>query len=176
MSSPEDGGAPAQTVCRAAAAGDFPAVQQMLELYQYELSDLWPQDLDAQGRYGYDLRRHLRAQRFFAHVVWHQGVYAGCALVAPAAVTRTEGCWMEQFFVLKRYRRCGVGRALAQHVFAAHPGPWEVGQMPGNAAALAFWRRVIADHSPTGFTEQQVTDGWWRGTVQRFDAPPAPPR
>jgi hypothetical protein len=39
-----------------------------------------------------------------------------------------------QFFVLKRYRRAGVGLALAQHVFRSHPGPWEVGQMPGNVA------------------------------------------
>jgi len=176
LSSPEGSDAGGQTVCRAAEAEDFAAVQQMLELYQYELSDLWPQDLDAQGRFGYDLQRHQQAQRFFAHVVWHQGVYAGCALVAPAIVTRTEGCWMEQFFVLKRYRRCGVGRALAGHVFAAHPGPWEVGQIPGNAAARAFWRRVIAELSPTGFTEQEVTEGWWRGTVQRFDTLPAPGR
>ena len=27
---------------RQALARDFPALQQMLELYQYELSDIWP--------------------------------------------------------------------------------------------------------------------------------------
>ena len=41
----------------AAAADDFPALQQLLEFYQYDLSTLWLQDLDAQGRYGYDLSR-----------------------------------------------------------------------------------------------------------------------
>lgn len=158
-------------VCRLATAADFDAVQQMLELYQYELSDIWPQDLDAQARYGYDLSRHRLAQRFCAHVVLQGGQFAGCALVAPAIVTRTQGCWMEQFFILKRHRRSGVGRALARHVFAAHPGPWEVGQMHANRAAQAFWRRVIGEASAGRHTEQVVSQGWWQGVVQQFEWP-----
>lgn len=34
---------------RRALAQDFPALQQMLELYQYELSDIWPQEAAAQA-------------------------------------------------------------------------------------------------------------------------------
>lgn len=117
----------------------------MLELYQYELSDIWPQDLDAQGRYGYDLTHHRRGERFHAHVALDGERYIGFALVAPSVVTRTGGSWMEQFFVLKRHRRAGAGAALAGHVFRSHPGPWEVGQMPANEVAQAFWRRVIGD-------------------------------
>ena len=106
-----------------ADAEDFPALEQLLELYQYELSDIWQQVLDSQGRYGYDLSRHKRAERFHAHVALDGSQYGGFALVAPAVVTRTEGSWMEQFFVLKRHRRSGGGLALARHVFFSHPGP-----------------------------------------------------
>ncbi len=158
-------------VCRRASADDFDAVQQMLELYQYELSDIWPQDLDRFGRFGYDLSRHKKAERSFAYVVLSEGLYAGLALVAPAAVTRTEGAWMEQFFVLKRYRRTGAGRALALHVFASHPGLWEVGQMPANLAAQAFWRKVIGEFTGGAYTELVVTSGWWQGVVQQFSVP-----
>ena len=42
---------------------------------------------------------------------------------------------MDQFFVLKKYRRHGVGQLLARSVFAALPGRWEVGQMPQNGVA-----------------------------------------
>lgn len=38
--------------CRPARPDDFPALSQLLELYQYELSDIWLQNMDAQGRYG----------------------------------------------------------------------------------------------------------------------------
>ncbi len=162
--------------CRQAQNEDFPALGQLLELYQYELSDIWPQDLDAAGRYGYELQRHAEGVRFFAYVAHMHGHYAGFALVAPAAVTRTDGAWMEQFFVLKRHRGQGVGKALARYVFANHPGPWEVGQMAANVAAQAFWRRVIADVSAGQFTEVRVTEGWWRGVVQQFQVPAAAPQ
>jgi predicted acetyltransferase len=76
--------------------------------------------------------------------------------------------------VLKRARRLGVGLALARHVFSAHPGPWEVGQIPGNAAARAFWRQVIGECSGGRFSEQSVSEGWWQGTVQQFAAGGSP--
>lgn len=159
-------------LCRRARPEDFPALQQMLELYQYELSDIWHQDLDAEGRFGYDLSRHAQGERFHAHVVLSAGAYAGFALVAPACVTRQDGFWMEQFFILKKYRRAGMGVELAQHVFRAHPGHWEVGQMHANTAAQAFWRRVIAQVTEGQFSETRVTEGWWQGLVQQFSIRP----
>ena len=155
-------------VCRQAEAADFPALQQLLELYQYELSDLWHQELDVQARYGSDLSRHRQAQRFFAHIAVDGKQYVGFALVAPAAVTRSKGFWMEQFFILKAHRRHGAGATLAQHVFRSHPGLWEVGQMPANVAAHAFWRRVIDAHTGGHFTELTLTSRWWKGVVQQF--------
>jgi predicted acetyltransferase len=148
---------------------DFTAVRRMLELYQYELSDIWDQELDAHGEYGYDLTRHMEGQRFFAHVVLLDEHFAGFALVAPANVTQKEGFWMEQFFILTKYRHADVGTALARHVFQSHPGPWEVGQMHRNLAAQAFWRKVIASLTGDRFTEVHVTAGWWQGVVQRFN-------
>ena len=155
---------------RKANPEDFHALQQMLELYQYDISDIYLQDADAEAKYGYNLERHRRDERFHAHVALEGSQYIGFALVAPAIVTRKEGSWMEQFFVLKRYRRSGAGRALALHVFQSHPGPWEVGQMPGNHAAQAFWRNVIATATAGAFVELQVTEGWWQGVVQQFHA------
>jgi predicted acetyltransferase len=156
---------------RKAQPHDFAAVQQMLELYQYELSDIWPQDADGEARYGYDLERHKQGERFHAHVALVGQQYVGFGLVAPAVVTRSEGCWMEQFFILKRFRRSGVGHALARHVLSSHPGAWEVGQMPSNLAARAFWRNVVAKITSGAYVEVQVTEGWWQGVVQQFLVP-----
>ncbi|MBL8328652.1 MAG: GNAT family N-acetyltransferase [Rubrivivax sp.] len=153
---------------RKARAADFPALQQLLELYQYELCDIWQQDTDAEARYGYALERHRLDQRFHAYVALVGAQYAGFALVAPAAVTRQTGHWMEQFFIHRRYRRIGAGRALAAFVLRSHPGPWEVGQMPDNLPAQAFWRSVIPTVAESPFLELQVTQGWWQGVVQQF--------
>lgn len=159
---------------RLAQDGDFAALAQMLELYQYELSDIWPQHLDAQGRYGYDLSRHRQGGAHAAHVCQVDGCYAGFALVAPARFNRAAGCWMEQFFVLRAYRRHGVGAALAGHVLHSHPGPWQVGQMTRNLPAQAFWRQVLGQLCGGRQVETCVTQGGWQGVVQAFDWPPQP--
>jgi predicted acetyltransferase len=151
---------------------DFPALQQLLELYQYDLSDIWLQDLDAEARYGFDLTRHKQGTRSRAYIARLGEQYVGLALTAPAIVTRTEGTWMEQFFILKRYRRTGAGRALARHVLLDNPGLWELGQMPGNALATAFWRAVVGELTGGQFKELQVTEGWWQGLVQQFEVVP----
>jgi predicted acetyltransferase len=153
---------------RQALAEDFPALQQLLELYQYDLSDIWLQDMDSEARYGFDLARHRLAKGSRAYVALDGAQYLGFALVAPAIVTRTEGKWMEQFFVHKRYRRCGAGRELARHVLFDNPGHWEIGQIAGNDAAHAFWRSVIGEVTAGQFTELHVTEGWWQGVVQQF--------
>jgi len=156
---------------RKARPEDFPAVQQMLELYQYELSDIWPQDADTEAKYGYNLERHRQGERFHAHVALEGSQYAGFALVAPAVVTRKEGKWMEQFFVLRQYRLAGTGRSLALHTLQSHPGPWEVGQMTANTAAQAFWRTIVGAQTRGDYVEVHVTEGWWQGLVQQFHVP-----
>jgi predicted acetyltransferase len=155
---------------RAATPADHVPLQRMLELYQHDLSDLWDQDLDAQGEYGYELDAFWRAAGCHAFIARVDGRYAGFALVDTRVRIGPQGRWMDQFFVLKKYRRHGLGRHLAVAVFDALPGRWEVGQMPGNHAAQAFWRRVIAQYSGGRFTEHTLRDGAWQGVVQVFDS------
>lgn len=156
---------------RAVRAEDRRVVQRMLELYQHDLSDLWDQDLDEHGEYGYALDRYWnRAPGCHAFVVLVAGHPAGFALVDTAVRVGAHGHWMDQFFVLRKYRRRGVGAQLARAVFTALPGRWEVGQMPGNAAARVFWREVIGTHTQARFTEHELLKGRWQGTVQVFEA------
>jgi predicted acetyltransferase len=160
---------------RPARADERLPLARMLELYQHDLSDLWDQDLDSHGEYGYELDRFWRdRQHCHAFVALVEGRYAGFALVNDSPrLGPPPGHWMEQFFVMKKYRRSGVGRALAGHVLGALPGPWEIGQMRANLQAQAFWRRVIAAHSQGGFTEQALRSPQWDGIIQRFDNSPS---
>lgn len=149
---------------------------RMLELYQHDLSDIWDQDLDTHGEYGYELDAYWRDPAWHPFVAVVNGRYAGFALVNPALKVGQPDAsahWMAQFFVLKKYRRLGLGAQLAKRVFAALPGCWEVGQMTDNLAAQRFWRRVIADYSGGAFTEHVVAEGWWQGVVQAFRVLPA---
>lgn len=142
----------------------------MLELYQHDLSDIWDQDLDVHGEYGYALDRYWDTEGYHAFVATLRGKYAGFALVNQSVRVGVEGCWMDQFFVLKKYRSHGVGDLLARTVFAALPGRWEVGQLPANLAGQAFWRKVINRYAGGAFKEYELRSGQWQGVVQVFES------
>ncbi len=67
---------------------------------------------------------------------------------------------MAEFFVMRKYRRGGVGGEAARAVFAMFPGEWQVRQIRRNEAAIKFWRAAI----PVAFTEDTNDEG----PVQHF--------
>jgi predicted acetyltransferase len=154
---------------RRATPADRLPLYRMLELYQHDLSDIWDQDLDVHGEFGYALDRYWQHRACVPFVFTVDGAYAGFALVDDAVKLPGGEHWMDQFFVMKKYRRQGVGNAAAAAVFAARPGRWQVGQMPANHAAQAFWRRTIAACTGGRFTEDVLSTGWWQGVVQSFE-------
>ena len=153
---------------RLATTADRLPLFRMLELYQHDLSDIWDQELDVHGEYGYELDSYWRQANCHPFIAMVNGHYAGFALVNGSVKVARSGHWMDQFFVLKKYRRVGLGKAMALGVFSQLPGYWEVGQMTDNKPAQAFWRAVITELTGGAYTEQILTTGWWQGIVQCF--------
>ena len=82
---------------------------------------------------------------------------------------RTAGAFdMAEFFVMRRYRRKGVGAAAATAAFDRFKGPWEIRQRRENVAATAFWRRVIGGYTGGKFDEVHWDNAAWTGPVQTF--------
>ena len=158
-----------QIEVRHAALADAQPIRRMLELYQHDLSDIWDQDLDVHGEYGYALERYWHEPVHQAFVFQVEGHYAGFCLVDDDVCLRGNELWMAQFFVLKKYRGRGLGKRAAHAVFDSIRGRWEVGQMPGNRPALAFWRRTIASYTQGRYTEHELQDKRWQGWLQCFD-------
>jgi len=143
----------------------------MLELYQHDLSDVWDQDLDGNGEYGYELDEYWSDANSKAYIMLMDSHYAGFALVTERIKLPNGDHWLEQFFVVKKYRRQGLGMAAARTLFDLLPGRWQVGQMPLNLPAQAFWRTVIGRYTKAKYEQTQVTSGPWQGTLQEFTSP-----
>jgi predicted acetyltransferase len=122
-----------------AALADKPVVRQLLELYQYDFSEFVDADVDDQGFYRYryldnywtDSDREPLLFKVDSH-------WAGFALVRRGAPHD-----MAEFFVMRKYRRSGIGITAARAVFERFPGAWQVRQMASNPASTIFWRRAI---------------------------------
>jgi predicted acetyltransferase len=74
-----------------------------------------------------------------------------------------------EFFVLRKYRRLGVGSRSAKILFERWPGRWEVGVAGYNKPALSFWQKAIPA-AIDGDVEECAGDGKrWAGPVLCFD-------
>jgi predicted acetyltransferase len=154
---------------RVAEWSDRPVLSRLLELYQYDLSDVWPQELNIHGEYGFAVDRYLRNPLLRAYLFQVAGKYAGFGLVDPDVSLPGNQYWMGQFFVMKRYRRMGIATRAARHIFDQFRGKWEVGQMALNYPAQAFWRRVIGEYTNGNYVEHELHDERWDGFLQCFD-------
>jgi predicted acetyltransferase len=131
-----------------ASREEAPILANLLELYAHDFSEIMDLELGADGRFGYtqlplywtDADRHP-----FLIRVDHQ--LAGLALVSRGSrVSGDKNIWdMAEFFVVRGYRRRGVGITAARAVWEELRGKWEVRVMDGNEKAKAFWARAIRE-------------------------------
>jgi predicted acetyltransferase len=114
-----------------AAIGDKSVLRQLIELYQCNWSDIsLDLDVDAHGLYGDDYLDHYCTEKerhpFLARV---NGRYAGFALVNDYVLVPGNQRSIAEFFVMRKYRRQGVGKRVAFEVFDRLPAKWEVRQV-----------------------------------------------
>lgn len=93
-------------------------------------------------------------------ILLEAGRRVGFALVnqAPSAhLTPGLDFRMAEFFVLRAWRGRGIGRRAVFALFDRFPGKWEISELPRNAPAIAFWRRVIGAYRGGRYTETSDT-------------------
>lgn len=135
-----------------------------MQLYLHDFSEFLGTDVDANGEYPYAYFDHYfrREERESRHAFF---IRADSQLAGFALVRQSDGLnSVAEFFVMRKYRRGGVGTAAARQVFARFPGDWKVAELAANLPAQAFWRKVIAGVTGGAYTED--TDA--KGVVQWF--------
>jgi predicted acetyltransferase len=155
-----------------------PVLERLMQLYAYDFSEIMYLDVDELGRFsgGTPLatcwKESWRHAYFIRTAVPSGGRIAGFTILDERSrlTDDPDVADVAEFFVLRRYRRQGVGRAAAAAAFALFPRRWEVRQTAANVAATAFWRQAIGAYTFGAYTETFVDNARWRGPVQRFDA------
>ena len=123
---------------------DVAIVRRLVQLYVYDLvGERWGVEMDGtyapSGWHRQFWRRDDR-QHFIVRV---GGRPAGFALVRELpTVAGAPVREMAEFFVLRTYRRRGIGTRVARALFARFRGRWEVAVLTWNPARR-FWRGVI---------------------------------
>lgn len=155
-----------------AAASDYATVDNLSGCYIYDLSEYTGWACPESGRFAGcdDFFADWRAGTNYPYVLRVDGELAGFAGVAVDAETREFV--MQEFFVLRKFRRRGVGQAFAHQLFDHFRGNWMVGQLVANEPAMAFWPRAIQALPAIENYRDTVHDTSWGGFRElRFTLP-----
>ena len=147
-------------------------LRQLLELYAYDFSEYDGADVNEHGLYGYTYFDYYWTEAtrhpFFIRV---DGKLAGFVLVNQYCyVVKEPGTKsIAEFFVMRKYRRKGIGRSVAFQVFDKFPGKWEVIQHGENEPSKIFWELVIRDYTNDNFKVEKMETEWWEGRALIFE-------
>jgi predicted acetyltransferase len=147
-------------------------LQRMMELYLYDFSELEDMDLNADGSYEYPyLDDYWTEETRHPFIIRVAGKLAGFVLVRQLATEPNAVQSIAEFFVMRKYRRLGVGRQAARTVFDRFPGSWEIGVLRSNTGAQRFWRSVIGEYTMGRYTETKMEKSaeGWEGILLQFE-------
>jgi predicted acetyltransferase len=139
-----------------AADSDKAIVENLMQYYIYDFTEFNDDKVNGQGRfndYPY-FENYWTEEGRFPYLINVKGEYAGFVFVRYDA--SEEHFSMAEFFIMKKFRRSGLGKKIAHNVFQLHSGKWEVLQMEKNKPAQSFWRKVIGEFTAGDYAERMV--------------------
>jgi len=158
-----------------ASPGDAGLLANLLELYVHDLSEVFPRiQIGADGRFGYDSLSLYwsEPERRFPFFIRCDGRIAGFVLVTRGSPASDDPDVFDvaEFFILRRYRRSGVGRLAAFLLWNRLPGRWIVRVSEANRGAMPFWAGVVAEYTKGALAEctREGSPAPWR--VFSFEA------
>jgi predicted acetyltransferase len=140
-------------------------LRNLLEHYVHDMSEWFEIDTHADGSYSYDTS-HVWENGYEAYLAKIGESIAGFALIGPADewLGDTAARDVHEFFVLRKFRRGGVGQSMATRLWSERPGEWLVRVLEVNRPAVLFWRAAVSSHAGGLYREEEriVNGRPWR--------------
>jgi predicted acetyltransferase len=152
-----------------ASKEDKTAIENLMQFYIYDFTEFIEYDVEGNGLFAPypHLENYWREEKNkFPYVIKKEGKYVGFVLVKLIESEERSYFSIAEFFVMKKYRRLGIGKTIAVQVFDLHKGQWEVYQKDSNKPAQVFWKNVIKEYTKGQFKEHSE-DG---KQIQNFES------
>lgn len=147
-------------------------LKNFMTLFLHDLSE-FNEELDINpenGLFEFDVLEWFFDKEGLApYFIVHEHQTIGFILLQSAPFVNLEryDFLVNSFFILKKYRRKGLGKQAAQQVFEQFPGRYAIGQLSGNQPAIAFWRSVYR-FMKIEFEEKEVLEEGTKTLYQYF--------
>ena len=121
-------------------------IANLYQYYAYESSDWEQEDVEADGRFYIHqphLERYWSEPDWSAQLILADGFIAGFLLIERSELPGVDALEFADLFILKKYRRQGIGRALVEQVILASQHSWIVSLYPQDPLAVPFWQAMF---------------------------------
>ena len=146
---------------RPALSTELACIENMMQFYNYDLSESLPLDFAETGLYAIRPKAQYWSKPGVApFVIYVDDELAGFAVVDGEVIQPQSQYNMGYFFIARRHRGRGVGRLVASKLFAQFSGAWEVYFYSNNKTASEFWHAFMAKSSARDVAmSAQIIDG-----------------
>lgn len=123
-------------------------IANLYQFYAYESSDWEQEDVEVDGRFYIHqphLQRYWQEPDWSAQLILADGFIAGFLLIERSELPGVDALEFADLFILKKYRRLGIGRALVEQVMVTGGGRWLVSFYQQDVLARQFWQRLLAE-------------------------------
>ena len=145
----------------------------LLELYCHDFCDFVDLEIGPDGRFGFsDVDLYWTEPARHPLLIYVDTRLAGFVLIdGLSRGSQEETVWdVAQFFILRGYRRAGIGTEVAHQVWKRFPGRWEVRVMVSNEPAYHFWRHAIQSFAGHETGASRVMQGGRERHVFTFES------
>lgn len=151
-----------------ASVQDENIIANLMQFYMYDFSEFVDIDVQDDGlfaAYGHLDEYWKKYNHMFPYIICKDENYVGFVLVRSIESANRKYFSIAEFFVMKKYRRSGIGKTIAYQLFELHKGNWEVFQKESNKPAQSFWIKIIDEYTKGNFTERFENDKMIRNFV-----------
>lgn len=132
-------------------------IKNLMQFYIYDFSEFVKCDVEENGLF--EAYPHLEdywreVNHRFPYVIKQDNKYVGFVFVRFMESEKRKYFSIAEFFIMKKYRKEGIGKAVAKQIFHLHKGEWEVYQLESNKPAQIFWNKVIDEYTQGQFKDR----------------------
>ncbi len=148
---------------------DKSVIDNLLQLHMHDLSQYNSLDCDIHGRFYYPyLDNYWTEENRHVFLIRSQQQIVGFAMVNKHCIMNNCQWHLAEFFIMRHYRRLGIGKQTASEIFDMFKGNWEITILEHNSIAKSFWQLVAKEYTSDNY--QYIPNGCakWHGPVLMF--------
>lgn len=144
---------------------DYPIIQNLAHFYVYDISRYcghlpgWQCPEDGLFKSA-DFKKYFIEENHFPFIVRVNKELAGFVLIDKIGSIPSVDWHIDEFFILAKFQRQGIGQKVAEKIWSQFRGHWELSVIPQNTRALSFWRQVIGEYTQHAFREILKPVSW----------------